>query len=382
MSHPQVIPNNATTNASGTQQVGVTRIVNIAGTPPRNAVGIAGTSPHSSPAVSRAQNSTKLMLTTSPKLVRNVFVAPISSSSSSSQVSSPQMQVQSPSPPARKRLKLSETTEKLIPFDASGYRRRIMEHKMRRMRSVREKYAENASELFFLHAGGNMMDYHTWRKRSPTPQFVHFLRQHRLDPDDNDEDLTAPLSSEFSQLSAVTTTVATTVATTVTSAIVTATTAVTTVTSGSTVVQIPNQRAEVKIAGAGVTPVAVSTTLPAAALAQLSHQGNYLVITTTRGFNSCRYFKQSRSDVYINSNMFKEFKEFDITFSLFKKKSIIKSIIKIIYVYHMLQFLSISIQVLIQLWWMFCQCHIYSLNSCESSCLMFIVHSINFDFIF
>lgn len=296
--YSQVIPNNVTTNASGTQQVGVTRIVNIAGTPPRNAVGsvgITGTSPHSSPAVSRPQNSTKLMLTTSPKLVRtsisNVFVAPMSSSSSS-QVSSPQVQVQSPSPPARKRLKLSETTEKSIPFDASGYRRRIMEYKMRRMRSVREKYTENASELFFLHAGGNMMDYQSWRKRSPTPQYVHFLRQHRLDPDDDDEDLTAPLSSipEFSQLSAVTTTVTTT--TTVTSAIVTATTAVTTVTSGSTVVQIPNQRAEVKIAGAGVTPVAVSTTLPAAALAQLSHQGNYNpIITTTKRSNSSRLFR-------------------------------------------------------------------------------------------
>ncbi|XP_025993752.2 helicase domino isoform X2 [Solenopsis invicta] len=271
----QVIPpNNATTNASGTQQVGVTRFVNI--TPPRNAVGsvgVAGTSPHSSPVVSRSQNSTKVMLTTSPKLVRtsisNVFVAPMSSSSSSSQVSSPQVQVQSPSPPARKRLKLSETTEKLIPFDAIGYRRRIMEHKMRRMRSVREKYSENASELYFLHTGGNIMDYYTWRKRSPTPHFVNFLRQHRLDPDDEDEDLTTPLSSipEFSQLSAVATTVTTTTAS---SAIVTATTAVTTVTSSSTLVQIPNQRAEVKIAGVGSTPVAVSTTLPAAALAQLT----------------------------------------------------------------------------------------------------------------
>ncbi|KAL0125634.1 hypothetical protein PUN28_004615 [Cardiocondyla obscurior] len=275
----QVVPNNATTNASGTQQIGVTRIVNITGTPPRNAVGvgIAGTSSHSSPTVSRPQNSTKLMLTTSPKLVRtsisNVFMAPMSSSS---QVSSPQVQVQSASPPARKRLKLSETTEKSVPFDASGYRKRILEHKMRRMRSVREKYADNASELFFLHAGGNMMDYHTWRKRSPTPQFIHFLRQHRLDPDDDNEDLTAPLSSipEFSHLSAFTTTVATTTTVTAATAIVTATTTVTTVTSGSTMVQVPNQKTEVKITGTGVTPIAVSTALPAAALAQLSsHQG-------------------------------------------------------------------------------------------------------------
>ncbi|XP_011862218.1 PREDICTED: helicase domino-like isoform X3 [Vollenhovia emeryi] len=275
----QVIPNNATTNASGTQQVGVTRIVNIAGTPPRNAVGgvgIAGASPHSSPVVSRPQNSTKLMLTTSPKLVRtslsNVFISP-SSSSTSPQMSSPQVQVQSPSPPARKRLKLSETTEKPIPFDAS-FCRRIMEYKMRRMKNVREKYSDNVSELFFLHMGGNMMDYPTWRRRAPTPQLVHFMRQHRLDPDDDDEDLTAPLS-EFSQLSTVATSVTTT--TTVTSTIVTATAtttaAVTTATSSSTVVHVPNQRTEIKIAGAGVTPVAVSTTLPAAALAQLSHQG-------------------------------------------------------------------------------------------------------------
>ncbi|KAL6258452.1 hypothetical protein P5V15_010408 [Pogonomyrmex californicus] len=155
-----------------------------------------------------------------------------------------------------------------------------MEHKMRRMRAVREKYVENASELFFLHTGGNMMDYHTWRKRTPTPQFVHFLRQHRLDPDDDDEDLTAPLSSisEFSQLSGVTTAV--TATTTVTSTIVTATTAVTTVTSSSAVVQIPNQRTEVKIAGTGVTPIAVSTTLPAAALAQLSQGGTSAVADT------------------------------------------------------------------------------------------------------
>ncbi|XP_050451369.1 helicase domino isoform X1 [Cataglyphis hispanica] len=269
----QVIPNNITTNASGTQQVGVTRIVNIAGTPPRNTAGlvagnvsVAGTSP----VASRPQNSTKVVLATSPKLVRtslsNMFATPMSS-----QTSSPQTRVQSPSPPARKRLKLSETTEKAVAFDSSGYRRRILEHKIRRMRIVREKYVENVSELFFLHIGGNMMDYPSWQKRPPTPQYLHFLRQHPLDPDDDDEDLTAPLSSDFSQLSTVTTVATATVAAVITTAAVTATVA--TVTTGSTMVQIPNQSAEVKISGAGVTPVALSTTLPAAALAQLTQQG-------------------------------------------------------------------------------------------------------------
>lgn len=241
--------------------------------------GSSGTSSHSTPTVSRSPNSTKVVLATSPKLVRtsigNVFVAPMSSSStsSSSQVSSPQTQVQSPSPPARKRLKLSETTEKPTAFDVGGYRRRIMEYKVRRMRFMREKYIENASELFFLHVGGNMMDYPNWRKRSATSQLANFLRQHPLDPDDDDEDLTVPLPSisEFSQVSAVTTAAAVTTVTT--TAVIAAATVTTTVTSDSTVVQSSSQSTEVKISGVGVTPVAVSTSLPAAALAQLSQQG-------------------------------------------------------------------------------------------------------------
>lgn len=95
----------------------------------------------------------------------------------------PTSQASMQSPPARKKLKLADATEKstMCADDAMGYRRRIMEHKMKRMRAIREKYAENASELFFLHAGGNMMDFQTWRKRPPTPQYLHFLRQHRLD---------------------------------------------------------------------------------------------------------------------------------------------------------------------------------------------------------
>ncbi|XP_015431567.1 PREDICTED: helicase domino [Dufourea novaeangliae] len=237
----QVIPSSATTN-SNIQQVGVTRLVNISGTPPRaSTVGVASASgsPLASPS---RQNSPKVVLATSPKLVRtsigNMFVAPTSQAS---------MQ----SPPARKKLKLADSTEKPImcAIDATGYRRRIMEHKMKRMRAIREKYADNASELFFLHAGGNMMDFQTWRKRPPTPQYLHFLRQHRLDPEDDDEDLTVPLPtiSEIPLTATVTATV-------------------------STIVPV-SQCAEVKISGMNVTPVAVSTTLPAA-VAQLNQQGH------------------------------------------------------------------------------------------------------------
>ncbi|XP_035738518.1 helicase domino-like isoform X2 [Vespa mandarinia] len=235
----QVVTSSATTSTN-VQQVGVTRIVNISNTPPRvSTVGVPGASgsPLTSPS---RQTPTKVVLATSPKLVRtsmgNMFIAPTS-------------QVSMQSPPARKRLKLTENTEKVTATaadDAMGYRRRIMEHKMKRMRAIREKYAENASELFFLHAGGNMMDFQAWRKRPPTPQYLHFLRQHRLDTEDNNEDLSVPLPS-IPEIS------------------------LPPVTSASTTVPT-NQSAEVKISGVGVTPVAVSTTLPAA-VAQLSQQG-------------------------------------------------------------------------------------------------------------
>ncbi|XP_012272467.1 helicase domino isoform X2 [Orussus abietinus] len=241
----QVISNSATTNA-GVQQIGVTRIVNIGGTSPRvSVVGVASAS--GSPLVSPTrQTPTKVVLATSPKLVRttmgNMFVTPPSQSS-----------VQSP--PARKRLKLAETTEKVTAIDDTvGYRRRIMEHKMKRMRAIREKYAENASELFFLHAGGNMMDFQSWRKRPPTPQYLHFLRQHRLDPEDDEEDLTAP-PPPMPDVSSPT--------------VVTTTTVSSVVPSSSS--------AEVKISGIGITPVAVSTTLPAA-VAQLSQQGGTPIV--------------------------------------------------------------------------------------------------------
>lgn len=243
----QVIPSNATSNAN-IQQVGVTRIVNISGTSPRaSPVGVAGAS--SSPLASPSrQNSPKVVLATSPKLVRtsmgNMFVAPTSQAS---------MQ----SPPARKKLKLTDSTEKptVGADDTMSYRRKIMEHKMKRMRAIREKYAENASELFFLHAGGNMMDFQAWRKRPPpsTPQYLHFLREHRLDPDDDDEDLTVPLPaiSEIPLTPTVTTTV-------------------------STIVPV-SQCTEVKVSGMNVTPVAVSTTLPAA-VAQLNQQGKHIIL--------------------------------------------------------------------------------------------------------
>lgn len=178
----QVLPSGATTSAS-LQQLGVTRIVNISNSSPRvSVVAVPGAS--NSTASPSRQTPTKVVLTTSPKLVRtsigNMFVTP----SGGASVVAP-----SQSPPARKRLKLCDES------DVSGYRRWIIEHKTKKMRMAREKYAEATAELFFLCQGGNMMDYNAWRKRPPNSEYLHFLRQHRLDPDDDDEDLTVPLPS-------------------------------------------------------------------------------------------------------------------------------------------------------------------------------------------
>ena len=175
-----------------------------------------------------------LVLTSTPNLVRTcggAFPTPLSSVSNL--VPCPQ----SATPP-RKRLRLSDLQERPPPNEEVGaLRRKVLEHKMTKMRVERERYAEHAFELFFLQAGGIMMDYHVWRKKAPTAQFLHFLRSHRLDPEDDDEDLTLLLSAAS--------------------------------TSGSTQ---SSQSTEIKIPGVGATPVAISTTLPPA-VAQLNQQG-------------------------------------------------------------------------------------------------------------
>lgn len=53
-----------------------------------------------------------------------------------------------------------------------------------------------------------MSDYLAWRKRSPTPQFLHFLRSNRLDTDDDDEDLTQNLTPAIQATQSVSSTVA------------------------------------------------------------------------------------------------------------------------------------------------------------------------------
>ncbi|KAK3916242.1 Helicase domino [Frankliniella fusca] len=97
----------------------------------------------------------------------------------------------SPQPRKKMRVAASETP---VSEDILARRRLIAEHKLERLKAARSKYADLAAELFFLQVGGNMVDYLAWRKRAPTPQFLHFLRSNRLDLDDDDEDLTQSLT--------------------------------------------------------------------------------------------------------------------------------------------------------------------------------------------
>lgn len=59
--------------------------------------------------------------------------------------------------------------------DLSALKRRILDHKYMRLRSLKEKYSEHVAELFFLQSGGNMMEYPTWRKKQQSPQFITFF---------------------------------------------------------------------------------------------------------------------------------------------------------------------------------------------------------------
>ncbi|XP_063378529.1 helicase domino, partial [Cydia fagiglandana] len=78
-----------------------------------------------------------------------------------------------PDEPPRKRTKLDE---------APSLRKRVLEYKLLRLKTLRDRYTEQLSELYFLQAGGNMMDYAAWRKRPPAPQLAAFLEARRPPP--------------------------------------------------------------------------------------------------------------------------------------------------------------------------------------------------------
>lgn len=120
------------------------------------------------------------------------------------------------------------------------------------------RYVQDVGELFFLQSGGNMMEFLIWKKKPLTAHYLNFLKSHQLEQltsEDIENSKQVRLHHIFIffkikqcllfilQNSPIL----------------------------KYVVNSP-EGAEIKIPGVGVTPVAVSTQLPAA-VAQLSQQG-------------------------------------------------------------------------------------------------------------
>lgn len=180
-----------------------------------------------------------------------------------------------------------------------NYKKRNLNHRVARLKQIKDKYTDHVAEFYFLQTGGNMMDYPAWRKKANAPEFLNFVKRYRLD-------------SPPAELAVTTTTTATTILTAPASIEATAASPagrytkvsqshdmpavksvseyhshsisllfsqqnqpaspiVPTTTATTTAPNTPHG-VEIKIPGVGVTPVAISTTLPAA-VAQLTQQG-------------------------------------------------------------------------------------------------------------
>ena len=95
----------------------------------------------------------------------------------------------------RKKLKL----EQIPPAspEIGNCRKLICDHKLREMSKLKESYHEHLTELFFLQNGGNIMDYHAWKKR-PTVQLVQFLKSGNMDSEDEEEGQEKSINNEVS----------------------------------------------------------------------------------------------------------------------------------------------------------------------------------------
>ncbi|XP_053674373.1 helicase domino [Anopheles nili] len=199
--------------------------------------------------------------------VRSVSTLPSGSGAHSSSLAS--------SPLSKKRIKL-ETDTADVENDIDALKKLILEHKYMRLRSIKERYNEHVAELFFLQTGGSMMEYPVWRKKPSTPAFTNFIRSYKLEP----------LSSNLEEAGEALKQQSTRAQSGVSNALSSINSiSVTAASSNSDVATNLPQGAEIKIPGVGVTPVAVSTTLPAA-VAQLTQQGGTPIIPDRIGIGA------------------------------------------------------------------------------------------------
>lgn len=64
----------------------------------------------------------------------------------------------------------------------SHIKKRNLHHRLLRLKQIKDNHADNVAEIYFLKTGGNMMEYHTWRRKQITPEFANFMKQYRLEP--------------------------------------------------------------------------------------------------------------------------------------------------------------------------------------------------------
>ncbi|KFB48687.1 AGAP006165-PB-like protein [Anopheles sinensis] len=205
---------------------------------------------------------------------------------------------------SRKRVKLESAAD--VDNDFAALKKLILEHKYMRLRNIKEGYSEHVAELFFLQTGGSMMEYPTWRKKPHTPAFTNFIRSYKLEPLSTNleeagealkqvillEERTVCIEQKFLKLASVLASdhpVSSAGATNFGNSISSGSHVSTVSTSSSkggreSAASLP-QGAEIKIPGVGATPVAVSTTLPAA-VAQLSQQGGTPIIPDRLGIGA------------------------------------------------------------------------------------------------
>uniref|UniRef100_A0A1A9WJY6 Helicase domino n=1 Tax=Glossina brevipalpis TaxID=37001 RepID=A0A1A9WJY6_9MUSC len=95
---------------------------------------------------------------------------------------------------------IATTDSNKLKNNPQALKKLILEQKYLRLRSLKEKHSENVAELFYLQTGGNMMDYPTWRKKPPTPQFITYSNAYRLDQLVNDERTSAANTSNTTNI--------------------------------------------------------------------------------------------------------------------------------------------------------------------------------------
>lgn len=126
-----------------------------------------------------------------------------------------------------------------------------------------------------MQLGGDHQDFNSWRKKPPSQSFLQFCYIHRIDPPDQvNEDQADKVH---------------TVANSHVKQVVTQ--------AGQASQAVPQPNHEFKMTGAGLTPVAVSTTLPVQ-VARLSQQSKspFLITISPRRFHNVKGVDKSLLD--------------------------------------------------------------------------------------